>query len=171
MHTLITQTRTALEAKLYYLALMSSLAIPDIASALSSIDGRATKQRYIELYDSWVRPSLIETRSRENPLTGDVCYSFRCRMLHQGSSKEMGPYHTIMFIEPGYQNYKIHYCLVGGEALLIQIDEFVDEVLEGCEKWLAANEGTTEFQANYKRFARRHPDGLEPYVIGVPVIG
>lgn len=46
MQTLIAQTRRAIEAELYYLALMSALTIPDIAGALESADGSAKGSRY-----------------------------------------------------------------------------------------------------------------------------
>jgi hypothetical protein len=93
-------------------------------------------------------------------------------MLHQGRSQQTnGQYSHIMFVEPGHPNYSIHYCLVSGRALLIQLDEFVQEVLRGCELWLGSIENTEPFERNYVHFAKRHSQGLAPYVIGVPVIG
>lgn len=172
MRTLISQTRKALEAELYYVALMSALAIPDMAGALGAEDRKATGARYENWYEQWVRPRLMESRNRENPFSGKSCYIFRCSMLHQGSSQRGDSrYSNIMFIEPGCSNYEIHYCLVRGKALLIQLDQFVEEVLRGCELWLESVEGTELFEKNYSRFARRHPQGLAPYVVGVPVIG
>lgn len=172
MDTLISQTRTAMTSGLYYVSLMTALTVPDIAAALESADGRATGPNYVRWYDAWVRPRLRERRPRENPFTGEACYQFRCSMLHQGSSiHPNSPYSRVIFIEPGAPNYQLHYCVIRGEALLIQIDEFVDEVLTGCEKWLSSVEGTEPFQSNVARFATRHPNGLPPYVLGVPVVG
>ena len=172
MHTLISQTRKAVKSELYYLALMSALAIPDVAGALGAENGRATGERYATWYEKWARPRLAENRGRENPLSGQSCYGFRCALLHQGrSQRQNDPYSNIMFIEPGHPNYSIHYCLIGDNALLIQLDEFVEEVLQGCELWLASVEGTDPFENNYSLFARRRPQGLTPYVVGVPVIG
>lgn len=172
MRTLISQTRKAAESELYYLALMSTLAIPDIAGALSDESGRASGNRYAAWYEKWVRPRLQENRGRENPLSGQACYGFRCALLHQGrSQRQDDQYNNILFIEPGHQNYGIHYCVVGGGALLIQLTEFVEEVLRGCELWLEVSEGTEPFDKNYLSFARRHPQGIAPYVVGVPVVG
>jgi len=172
VRTLISQTRKAIEAELYYVALMSTLAIPDIAGALSSDNGEATGKRYATWYEKWARPRLLESRCRENPFSGQACYKFRCALLHQGrSQRPSDQYSNILFIEPGHQNYNIHYCVIGGGALLIQLDEFVEEVLRGCEMWLEAVEATEPFKSNYQSFARRHPQGLAPYVEGVPVIG
>lgn len=172
MRTLIAQTRKAMETRLYYVALASALSIPDMAGALSSPDGRATGERYADWYEKWARPRLAEARNRENPFSGKSCYIFRCSMLHQGRSQRSdSEYTNIMFIEPGYDNYQIHYCTIKGEALLIQVDQFIEEILSGCELWLRSVEGTEPFDENYKHFARRHPEGLAPYVFGVPVIG
>ena len=93
-------------------------------------------------------------------------------MLHQGSSQDsQGRTNRIIFIEPGTPNYSIHYCLIGNEALLIQLDAFVDEVLSGCELWLAAEKETEQFKKNFDQFASHRPNGLHPYVIGTPVVG
>lgn len=172
MRTLISQTRKAVGAELYYLALMSALAIPDIAGALETKDGEASGKHFAAWYEKWVHPILLKSRGRINPLSGQLCYGFRCALLHQGrSQRQKDQYSNIMFIEPGHPNYGLHYCLISGDALLIQLDEFVEEVLRGCEAWLEYIEGTETFENNYRLFARRHPQGLAPYIVGVPVIG
>jgi len=172
MRTLVSQTQKAIETKLYYLALMSALTIPDIAAALESQAGRASGEGYATWYDKWVRPRLLETRGRTNPLSGQSCYGFRCAMLHQGrSQRQNDQFSNIMFVEPGLPNYGLHYCLVAGKVLMIQLDEFVGEILSGCKLWLDAVEGTEPFESNYSRSARRHPEGLTPCVVGGPVIG
>lgn len=172
MHTLIAQTRKAVESDLYYLALISALAIPDIAGALGAEDGRSTGDRFAAWYETWVHPRLMENRGRKNPLSGQLCYGFRCALLHQGrSQRQNDQYSNIIFIELGHPNYSLHYCIISGNALLIQLDEFVEEVLCGCEVWLESIKGTEPFETNYRFFARRHPQGLAPYVVGVPVIG
>jgi hypothetical protein len=47
MQTLLNQTRKAMKLKLYYIALLTALSIPDIAGTLSTSDGRATKENYV----------------------------------------------------------------------------------------------------------------------------
>ena len=172
MRTVVDQTAKAIEHRLYYVALFATLAIPDMAAALESSDGRASKARYIAWYEKWVRPRLRESRDRENPLTGEMCYGFRCGMLHQGrSAHDYLPHERIVFIEPGHPNYSLHYCTVSGKILVIQLDAFVREVLDGCLLWLKDVEGSEPFETNYSSFARRHPDGLAPYIIGPPLVG
>ena len=161
-----------MEAQLYYIALLSALAVPDIAGALGSQNGEATKLKYTEWYEKWARPRLRENRGRDNPFTGEECWEFRCTMLHQGRFKEpKNPKaKKIMFIEPGYRNYFIHYCMINNEAFLIQIDQFVEEILRGCELWFNPVQETESYRKNYESFARRHPEGFAS-VLGVPVVG
>lgn len=172
MRTLISQTRKAVEAELYYLALMSALTIPDIAAALESADGRANGRRYAAWYEHWVRPRLVETRGRASPFSGEQCYGYRCALLHQGrSQRKDDAFSRIMFVEPGRPHYGLHYSLAAGTVLMIQLDEFVTEVLDGCLLWLEARIGSEPFETNYRHFMQLYPDGLTPHMVGGPVIG
>jgi len=47
MRDLLNQIQSAIETKAYYLALYTSLTIPDICGAMQSDDGKATKEKYI----------------------------------------------------------------------------------------------------------------------------
>ena len=51
MRTVIAQTDKALDERLYYLALIAALTIPDMAAALESPDGRSSAKRYISWYE------------------------------------------------------------------------------------------------------------------------
>jgi len=107
----------------------------------------------------------------ESPLTGDACYRFRCSLLHQGSSQHPeSPYERIIFVEPGTTTNVIHYSM-SNNVLIIDVNMFCLEVIAGARLWLDANEDTERYQSNYANFARRHPNGLSPFVGGVPVIG
>ncbi len=184
MRTLIEQVERSLQPGLYYLSLFGTLAIPDIAGALDSEDGQANGERYKAWYEEWVRPRFGEkvlemlppearqfVRELENPLTGDACYWFRCSLLHQGSSQHpKSPFSRIIFIEPGVTSNVVHYTITN-DALCIDINLFCLEVLLGARMWLDKAEKTERYKSNYDRFARRHPEGLQPYIGGVPVVG
>jgi hypothetical protein len=184
MRSLIDQLEQSLGSRLYYLSLFAALTIPDIAGALDSDDGQANGARYVAWFDEWVR-SLIahdlmeklppEIRSivpaPDNPLTGEVCYRFRCSLLHQGSSRHpKSPYARVVFIEPGATSNVIHGTLVH-DLLVVDLPTFCQEVATGARSWLDRVEGTQRYKENYDRFARRHADGLRPHIVGVPVIG
>jgi hypothetical protein len=184
MRTLVDQLEQSLSSRLYYLSLFAALTIPDIAGALDSDDGQATGERYALWFDAWIRPEFAKQvlaslppqvrstiPSQDGPLTGDACYRFRCSLLHQGSSQHpKSPYTRIIFIEPGAVAGAIHGGIVEG-ALLIDLPTFCREVIGGTRCWLDRVEGSSRYETNYERFAKRHASGLSPYVGGVPVVG
>ena len=186
MRVLVDQLEQSLNAQLYYLSLFTALAIPDIAGAFDSADGTASGKKYAEWYEKWVRPrfaesvrALMTTRGLpslrdlpENPLTGDACYIFRCSLIHQGRTQhQRAPFERILFIEPGTTDaVVIHYHVID-KALMIDVKSFCREIVDGARLWLDAVESTPLFQKNYDKFARRHREGMRPYIVGVPVVG
>src|SRR4051812_16255028 len=128
MHTLLSQIEGSLGAGFYYLSLFASLTVPDIAGALDSQNGEATRQKYAEWYETWVRPrsgdavaAILPPELRQHvgnlksPLTGEACYRFRCSLLHQGSSQHpKSPFSRIMFVEPGATTNVFHNNIADG---------------------------------------------------------
>jgi hypothetical protein len=175
MRTLIEQLESSVGMRLYYLSLFTALTVPDIAGALDAVDGQATGARYADWFEKWVRPvfghralSQVPDDIRaalppiENPLTGDACYRFRCSLLHQGRSQHpKSGYSRLLFVEPGASSSVIHGC-IANDALVIDLPEFCREVVIGTRHWLGEVERTPRFEANYARFAKRHPAGLAP---------
>jgi hypothetical protein len=64
----------------------------------------------------------------------------------------------------------LHGC-IANDALIVDLPEFCREVVIGTRQWLGEVEGTPRFEANYAKFAKRHPSGLAPYIGGVAVVG
>jgi hypothetical protein len=184
MHALIEQIEASLASRLYFLSLLTSLSVPDIAGALGSDNGEASGKKFAAWYEAWVRPRFRENvvaglpsdareyvKDIENPLDGDSCYQFRCSLLHQGSTQHpKSKFDRIIFIEPGATTSIVHYSRMNG-VLCIDLPSFCAEVLQGAREWLARYEANPVVQKNLSRFAQRHPNGLTPYISGVPVIG
>lgn len=78
MRDVLNQMKAANGAGLYYVALFSALAIPDICGALESQDGTANGQRYRAWFDRWVSPKYSFFGGTS--LTGDVCYTIAARL-------------------------------------------------------------------------------------------
>lgn len=184
MHTLLDQIEKSLGSGLYFLSLYTALTVPDIAGALSSENGEASGAKYAAWFEQWARPRFFESvlasvppehrkhiKPIENPLTGEACYRFRCSLLHQGSSQHpKSQFSRIIFIEPGSTTVVVH----GGtmnDALCIDLNLFCREMIAGARLWLKQVEQDPAYIKNYESFARRHADGLAPYIGGVPVIG
>lgn len=186
MRELLNQIEGSLGSNRYFLSLMATLAVPDIAGALDSENGRATKSKYIGWYEEWVKPLGPRVEDRdipeaarealsgveiESPLDGEACYQFRCSLLHQGRTEHPeSEFDRIIFVEPSVERITVHHSILEG-ALCIDVDAFCTEVVEGARSWLDEAEGTDRYEQNYERFASRHPNGIEPYIVGVPVIG
>lgn len=165
MQDVLDQIRAASQADLFYVALMSALALPDICGALESPDGQANGKRYAQWFDRHVGPFYNEW------LKGQDCYYFRCSMLHQGRMQHPSTsFSRIIFIEPTVTGIVVHKCIIN-DALNIDVRIFVNDLLNATEKWLAAARLTPEYQTNCQLFVSRHANGLPPYIVGVPIIG
>lgn len=165
MRDFFQQIDAALRSNLYYVALLTSLAVPDICGALDSEDGLATREKYEAWFDRYVAPACFGV------ITGEDCYRFRCAMLHQGSSQHpAGRYSRVIFVEPQAAGGNILHCNILNDALNIDVRVFCLDILRGAFTWLDEVEQTQRYQRNYGRFMRRYPQGLPPYIVGVPVI-
>jgi hypothetical protein len=172
---------------LYFISLMTALAIPDIAGALDSPDGRATGASYESWYEKWVRHQFIKVRAAHLPrdiadlltaedpntlglLTGQACYSFRCSLLHQGrmNLRRDDGYSRILFILPRGP-IRGHNNVVNG-ALNIDVIQFCEEVIAGTREWLDQVETTSLYQKNYNEFAHLYPNGTPGLMPGVPIV-
>lgn len=164
MRDFLAQIRRGLNANLYYLSLFSALAIPDICGAMSSENGETNREKYAAWFDKYVAPKY------KGFLNGDDCYYFRCSLLHQGSSHhKKSSYERVIFVEPRATSNVFH-CNIIEDALNIDVGIFCCDLVGAAEKWLDENENTDLYRKNYDRFMRRYPDGLRPYIVGVPVI-
>jgi hypothetical protein len=160
----LTQIKRGLDSNLYFLVLFSVLAIPDICGAIASENGKATKDKYKAWFDKYVAPKYNGFVSGEN------CYLFRCSLLHQGSSQHPGSnYKRVIFVEPSATTYIFHNNILN-DALNIDVRIFCNDIISGAEEWLNENENTDLYKRNSDIFMRRYPNGLSPYIVGVPVI-
>lgn len=182
MRLLLDQLENSLDSRSYYLSLFMALTIPDMAGAMDSDSGQATRPQFVDWFETWVRPRFGENRNkrlaledqpgvhRENPLDGHSCYLFRCSLLHQGRAiHPKSNFARIMFVEPD-QGARVHYGILD-DALVIDVNEFCREIIQGARMWLNTVENTDRYNLHYSNFARRHPRGIAPYIRGIPVIG
>lgn len=148
---------------MYYLALYTTLTLPDICSALSSADGKTSGKKYINWYNNFAQDKCC------SHLDGIACYKFRCSMLHQGTTQETEiGYSRILFLEPTNTN-SFHDNILQ-DALNIDLNIFCLSMIEAVEEWLVQVKNNPSFIKNYQTFMRRYPNGLCPYINGTPVI-
>lgn len=81
----------ALEHELYYLALFSSLTIPDMFGAIGSQDGIASGKKYKDWFKKYYpKKETIGNNEVDTCITAEICWNLRCSILHQGSSTPKG---------------------------------------------------------------------------------
>jgi hypothetical protein len=161
---LIRQIRAAVENGLFYLALIGTLALIDMCAALDSDNGETTGSKY----RLWLEHNVPEHEAQ-----ADAIYKLRCSLLHQGSAYPHGSLPRVAFTMPGFpQWHKFDVGLAEGleQVNVLSTEEFVAEVTSAAERWMAANSGSDNFIRNYQRFAQYRPDGLPPFMLGVPLI-
>ena len=163
MREMLEQIQKAHCVDLHFVAPSSALMVPDIAGTIDSSDGIASAEKYKTWYDNWVGSAC-------SFMDGETCYQMRCSFLHQGSfSLKKGTYKRVIFIHPAVRNIHMH-CNVMNDALNLDIRKFCSDVVGAAENWLRKVESTELFKANYNKFMRTYPQGLPPYVVGIPVI-
>ena len=171
MLELLDQITMANDHGLHYLALMATLAVPDMCAALASQSGESTGG----LYKQWVDSNM--TDSSRQGLSSHGIYRLRCSILHQGSGFHDGDeLERVMFAEPGgpvkiSASKAIH---IGEEQMsthIIDLLEFCQAVNDAARRWLKSNVVVSPVKENLERIIRRHPNGIPPFIVGIPTIG
>jgi hypothetical protein len=161
---LLRQIAWAAQKNLYFLALAGALIVPDICGSLERPDGEATGDSYM----AWVDAQLAPIHS--GTLDGATCWRFRCSLLHQGTTQHpRSRYSRVLFVEPGATTNVFHMNVMNG-ALNVDIRLFCLEMVQAAVRWKAAVAGTEPYETNVRNFVTRYPNGLAPYIRGVPVI-
>jgi hypothetical protein len=164
MEELLRQITWASNAGAYFIALLGALSVPDICGALDSPGGEATGQTYKDWFDAHVAPSCY------GMMDGDDCYKFRCSLLHQGTTQHpKGGYARIIFVEPGASGNVFHMNVMN-DALNIDVRLFCQDIVTAATAWQASVVGTEPYETNVRKFVTRYPNGLPPYIVGIPVI-
>ena len=163
MEFLLKEIEQALNSGMYFMALQSTLSLPDICGALQSSNGMATKSNYISWYDTYAK------ESSSNAISGEDCYYFRCSCLHQGTTQNPNSsYSRILFLVPN--NQIVAHNNIFNDALNIDINVFCSNILSAVRKWKLLVKDDPNYVQNYANLIKVYPNGLPPYIIGIPVI-
>ncbi|WP_143545049.1 hypothetical protein [Rhodococcus sp. RS1C4] len=159
------QMRQASVAGLWFVALTTALALPDICGALASENGRATGSKY----RAWVS-QYIEGEDEES---AERLWKLRCSLLHQGSMQTSGM-DPIGFLVPDEGQSQMHGLSIQMSETerinMMSIPIFVDDVATGVGTWLNDVAGSSRFARNVGKSAHLRRDDLQPVIRGAWVI-
>ncbi|WP_394557828.1 hypothetical protein [Priestia aryabhattai] len=163
MEDLFNEIERGLDAGVYHLALGTALCIPDICAGLQSEDGKTSGRKYKEWYNSYVGDKIR--------MSANDCYYFRCSFLHEGSTQhERSNYDRVLFIEPNATTAILHNNILEG-ALNIDIRIFCNDLIKSAREWLEDVKDNETYIKNHEKSFKRYPNGIAPYIVGVPVYG
>jgi len=159
----------ALEAELFYAAIMMSLALPGICAALESrrlYSGR-------DEYKKWYREHLTKTFPF---MTDEVAYSLRCGVVHLGNLhlKAKGASETrAIFTLPTVSRNVIHNSSMRGtaEGDMVQFDAamFCRDIIAVVRTWCEQKADDPVIRVNLPSLLQVRPNGFGP-ILGLPVI-
>jgi len=163
MDVILNEIEKALDSGLYYLALVSVLSLPDVCSALESPDGSTAGTQYKAWYDRWLA-------ARYPRLTRDDIYRLRCGVVHQGRFGHPGmQYARVLFTLPNANRLVFHKNVIS-DALNLDAVTFCRDIVHAVREWYEDRKNDPVVKANLARLLKLYPDGLAPYIVGVPVI-
>ncbi|MFT3912268.1 MAG: hypothetical protein QM737_22765 [Ferruginibacter sp.] len=177
MQHLINAVRLGLQQQNYYSALTLALTLPDMACNIDSngVGGRKNYMAWIDTYISdkykQVMPDM-DSMDFNNPLSIPMpfpmkefvfmaakdIYALRCSYLHEGSDvikdQDVKPFlDSFIFTVPkagGNPDHCNYYDTPQGKKLHVQVDIFINDILDGATTWLAAiqNDAAKQTQLN-----------------------
>lgn len=161
MDDLFQAIRQNITAENHYSALFLTIVLPSVCAALESEDGQDNKDRYAAWYDRYCGGLH---------LTGAECYKLRCALLHQATTQHgNADFSRVLFTFPTDTGNVYHNNILN-DALNFDLPRFCNHILTGAERWRQLVEGTQPYTRNLERTIRVHPNGLRPYMVGVPLI-
>jgi len=170
MESVLAEIEKALSSRLYHLAVVMTLTMPDICSALESSNGKTSGIKY----KAWWQKYL----SAEYPaLTGADAYSLRCGVIHQGKfGHENLKYDRIIWTFPHPRRITIHKSIMSNTGsltgIVYQLDAsiFCRNVIAAVRAWYQVAQSDPHVKANLPNLIQLYPQGYPPYIIGLPVI-
>lgn len=136
---LISEIECALTHKLYNLALISVLSMPEIICQ-SVKEEKTNSKDYIEWFNNYVARFYIKPHSKEPILNGNDTYALRCSILHQGRSsikkqdirKDLDDF--VFFASHNFE--KMYFPSYSSDKRMkIHIEEIFKSIVNGYFQW------------------------------------
>ncbi|MSP50118.1 MAG: hypothetical protein EXQ95_12430 [Alphaproteobacteria bacterium] len=170
MEMILKDIERALDAGFHYLAVAAVLTLPDICAALASPKGNTTGREYAKWFDT-------NLGGQYPGITGTDCYRLRCGVLHQGKfGHPKAPYDRVLFMIPNPGRNIVHKVMMNNmgakkiSALVLDANIFCRDVVQAVRQWFAVAQHDPNVQENLSGLVQHRPQGLAPFVVGLPLI-
>ena len=162
MQTVTREIERALSARLYYLALVSTLSLPNICSALESPNGETVAKQYKSWCANWFT-SYPE-------VTSDDLYFLRCGVVHQGRLHHAkSQFSRILFTLPDGHGNVLHRNILS-DALNLDLVTFCHDMINAVSIWYSAKQNDPNVVMNLPGLVQYREQGLAPHIGGIPLI-
>ena len=153
----------ALDAGVWLGALITALMVPDICAALEQADGRTSGARYRAWYERYLSSAYPR-------LTADDCYSLRCGVAHQGRmGHQNSQYGRVIFTLPNKSKTKILGAIVN-DYLSLDLITFCEDFAAAVKTWHDEMGEDPIVISNSTLIVQYRPNGLAPYIVGLPML-
>jgi hypothetical protein len=182
---ILREIERAIDAKLYYLAIAVALSVPDICGCLE-FDPKSRKTSNIKTYAPWCDDNI---GPRFANLSGTDLWYMRCGVVHSGTfAHHKVPFGRVIFLTPDFSQFKAHDVIltvapgiefggisvetlhVSGKILYMDVLKFCNTIMECARTWAIAKADDPFVQQNLPNLIRYRPEGLPPFMVGVPII-
>lgn len=168
LETIANDINRAIDARLYYPALLSALTLPEICSALAMDRMQFVKERhYVAFIDTYSSPS-------ELGLGGLDCFRLRGGVVHRADFRGH-PYFDathVLFTTPESGSSMHGFTIGNGEksAAMFDLKTFCDAMITAARRWFQDNQNDPKVTENLKNLISFRPNGVSPFVVGLPVV-
>lgn len=162
LEVILDEIDRALDSRFFYLAVATTLTLPDLCVSLISANGRSTGP----LYEAWCDANL---GPEFEWVTGKDLYSFRCGVSHNGRFGDLKHnVERVVFSLPG-RGLPLTNCQVN-DAYVYSADEFCRNFMTAVRRWYDAHKDDENLKANLDRMVQYRPHGMAPYIVGAPLL-
>ncbi len=163
IEALLQEIEKAINAELYYLALLLTLTLPDVCTALEQPNGRTDGGK---LYKLWYKANIFDLIGGLSP---EEAFELRCTVVHQSSAQASGArsYGRIIFTMKG--PFRVDSMVLNG-AMTFDLAMFCERWIGAVRIWIEKSKTNPIVQGHLPNLLQVRPQGLSPYIVGTPII-
>jgi hypothetical protein len=180
MEPILEEIRATFDCGIWFPTISSVLMLPDACGAVDSWGtSKHPRVRYAEWYDAWVLPHF--TPQAPATFDGATVYIVRNAMIHEhtGFTRGKHGFDRVLFMPPNKSEISMKFSLMrnigdtSDTIFQVSLELFMNAVEMGVRNWLAEVRADTDAARRnaIDKLIQFRPDGLDPYITGLPLVG